>query len=42
LCKRRLKEYAVPAEVEFRAELPRSFVGKVLRRLLVEEDEPKE
>jgi long-chain acyl-CoA synthetase len=39
LCKRRLKEYAVPAEVEFRAELPRSFVGKVLRRLLVEEDE---
>lgn len=40
LCKRRLKEYAVPWEVEFRQELPKSFVGKVLRRLLVEE-EPK-
>jgi long-chain acyl-CoA synthetase len=38
LCKRRLKEYAVPWEVEFREELPKSFVGKVLRRLLVEED----
>ncbi|MBZ0287810.1 MAG: long-chain fatty acid--CoA ligase [Anaerolineae bacterium] len=37
LCKRRLKEYAVPWEVEFRQELPKSFVGKVLRRLLVED-----
>ncbi len=37
LCKRRLKEYAVPWEVEFRQELPKSFVGKVLRRVLVEE-----
>ncbi|MBN8619924.1 MAG: alpha/beta fold hydrolase [Anaerolineae bacterium] len=36
LCKRRLKDYAVPWEVEFRQELPKSFVGKVLRRLLVE------
>jgi long-chain acyl-CoA synthetase len=39
LCKRRLKEYAVPWEIEFREELPKSFVGKVLRRLLVE-DQP--
>jgi long-chain acyl-CoA synthetase len=38
LCKRRLQEYAVPWEVEFRHELPKSFVGKVLRRLLVEEE----
>lgn len=38
LCKRRLKEYAVPWEIEFRQELPKSFVGKVLRRLLVEND----
>jgi long-chain acyl-CoA synthetase len=38
LCKRRLKEYAVPWEIEFRQELPKSFVGKVLRRLLVESD----
>jgi long-chain acyl-CoA synthetase len=41
LCKRRLKEYAVPWEIEFREELPKSFVGKVLRRLLVEETEEK-
>ncbi|MEZ4667383.1 MAG: hypothetical protein R3E39_05615 [Anaerolineae bacterium] len=40
LCKHRLKEYAVPWEVEFRQELPKSFVGKVLRRLLVEEVQP--
>jgi long-chain acyl-CoA synthetase len=38
LCKRRLQEYAVPWEIEFREELPKSFVGKVLRRLLVEDD----
>lgn len=37
LCRRRLAEYAVPWEIEFRRELPRSFVGKVLRRLLVED-----
>jgi long-chain acyl-CoA synthetase len=40
LCRRRLKEYAVPWEIEFRQELPKSFVGKVLRRLLVEETPP--
>jgi long-chain acyl-CoA synthetase len=37
LCRQRLDEYAVPCEIEFREELPKSFVGKVLRRLLVEE-----
>ena len=37
LCRKRLKEYAVPWDIEFREELPKSFVGKVLRRLLVEE-----
>jgi long-chain acyl-CoA synthetase len=36
LCKRRLEEYAVPWEIEFRNELPKNFVGKVVRRLLVE------
>src|SRR5207249_2611724 len=36
-CKRRLEEYAVPWDIEFRDELPKSFVGKILRRLLVEE-----
>ncbi len=37
LCRRRLEEYAVPWDIEFRQELPKSFIGKVLRRLLVEE-----
>lgn len=37
LCRRRLEAYAVPWEIEFREELPKSFVGKVLRRMLVEE-----
>jgi len=36
LCRRRLEPYAVPWEIEFRSELPKSFVGKVLRRMLVE------
>ena len=38
LCRRRLEEYAVPWEFEFRQELPRSFIGKVLRRMLFEEE----
>ena len=38
LCKRRLEEYAVPWEIEFRQTLPRSFIGKVLRRVLFEEE----
>lgn len=37
LCKRRLDALSVPAEIEFRQDLPKSFVGKVLRRLLVDE-----
>jgi long-chain acyl-CoA synthetase len=36
LCRKRLEPYAVPWEIEFRSELPKSFVGKVLRRMLVE------
>lgn len=44
LCRRRLDAYAVPWEIEFRETLPKSFIGKVLRRLLVEEQQstPKE
>jgi long-chain acyl-CoA synthetase len=38
LCRDRLEEWAVPWEIEFRRELPKSFVGKVLRRVLVEEE----
>jgi long-chain acyl-CoA synthetase len=37
LCRKRLEEYAIPWEIEFRDELPKSFIGKVLRRMLVEE-----
>jgi len=36
-CRQRLAGYKVPREVEFRSNLPKSNVGKVLRRLLVEE-----
>jgi long-chain acyl-CoA synthetase len=41
LCRRRLEPYAVPWEIEFRETLPKSFVGKVLRRLLIEEHQSK-
>ncbi|MBO8179423.1 MAG: long-chain fatty acid--CoA ligase [Archaeoglobus sp.] len=37
-CKERLASYKVPRVVEFRDELPKSLVGKVLRRLLREEE----
>lgn len=37
-CAESLAPYKVPREVAFRDELPKSMVGKVLRRILVEED----
>ena len=37
----RLSAYKLPSAVEFREALPRSFIGKVLRRMLVE-GEPRE
>jgi long-chain acyl-CoA synthetase len=36
-CEQQLAVYKVPKIIEFRAELPKSLVGKVLRRLLREE-----
>jgi long-chain acyl-CoA synthetase len=36
-CRERLAPYKVPREIEFRDELPKTQVGKVLRRVLVEE-----
>ena len=39
LCRRRLDPYAVPWDIEFREELPKSFIGKVLRRLLVQDQQ---
>jgi long-chain acyl-CoA synthetase len=40
-CKENLAPYKVPTAVEFRKELPKSQIGKVLRRLLVEEEKAK-
>ncbi len=36
--KERLTPYKVPSEVEFRSELPKSMIGKILRRALREEE----
>jgi long-chain acyl-CoA synthetase len=41
-CKENLAPYKVPKFVEFRSELPKTIVGKVLRRVLVEEDLKKQ
>lgn len=40
-CKERLAPYKVPKMVEFRTELPKTAVGKLLRRKLVEEERNK-
>lgn len=37
-CREHLARYKVPALVEFREDLPKSLVGKVLRRVLAEEE----
>jgi long-chain acyl-CoA synthetase len=36
-CREKLAPYKVPARIELRAELPKTMVGKVLRRVLVAE-----
>jgi len=40
-CRERLAKYKVPRAVEFRTELPKTMVGKILRRALVEEEKRK-
>ena len=40
-CRENLTAYKVPKAFEFRAELPKTMVGKVLRRQLVEEEKAK-
>jgi long-chain acyl-CoA synthetase len=40
-CKANLAAYKVPKLVEFREELPKTMIGKVLRRMLREEEEKK-
>ena len=41
-CKENLAPYKVPVFVDFREELPKSQVGKILRRVLVEEEKAKQ
>jgi long-chain acyl-CoA synthetase len=40
-CKERLAAFKTPKHVEFRSELPKTMVGKFLRRVLVEEEKRK-
>lgn len=40
-CAQRLAKYKIPRRVEFRAELPKTLVGKVLRRALRQEEMEK-
>jgi long-chain acyl-CoA synthetase len=41
-CAERLAPFKVPRLIEFRSELPKTLVGKVLRRMLVEEEKQKQ
>ena len=36
-CSKRIAKYAMPREIEFRTELPKTLVGKVAYRVLEEE-----
>ncbi len=40
-CRQELTNYKVPRWIEFRDELPKTLVGKILRRVLVEEEKKK-
>ncbi len=40
-CRKNLAGYKVPKMIEFRDELPKTMVGKILRRILVEEEQAK-
>jgi long-chain acyl-CoA synthetase len=40
-CAGKLTKYKIPRAVEFRSELPKSAIGKILRRALVEEEKQK-
>lgn len=41
-CREKLTGYKVPKHFEFRKDLPKTFVGKVLRRLLQDEEKEKQ
>nr|MBI3612497.1 long-chain fatty acid--CoA ligase [Nitrospirota bacterium] len=40
-CRQHLAKFKVPKRVEFRQDLPKTLVGKVLRRVLIEEERQK-
>ena len=40
-CVDRLSKYKIPKRIEFRSELPKSSVGKILKRVLLEEEAQK-
>ncbi|OZM57919.1 long-chain fatty acid--CoA ligase [Lottiidibacillus patelloidae] len=40
-CRKHLASYKVPRAYEFRDELPKTTIGKILRRVLIEEEEEK-
>ncbi len=40
-CSQNLTRYKVPKKVEFRSELPKTMIGKILRRVLLEEEKAK-
>jgi long-chain acyl-CoA synthetase len=41
-CRKKLTAYKVPKYIEFRKDLPKTLVGKVLRRVLQEEEKSKQ
>jgi long-chain acyl-CoA synthetase len=41
-CRDRLARYKIPRSIEFRDELPKTFVGKILRRELMQEEQEKQ
>ena len=41
-CKQQLASFKVPTQIEFRDDLPKTMVGKVLRRVLVDEEKAKQ
>ena len=40
-CRKHIARYAIPYDIEFREELPKTLVGKVAYRLLEEEERNK-
>ena len=40
-CSKHIAKYAIPREIEFRDELPKTLVGKVAYRVLEQQEEEK-